>query len=361
MQEYERELNLSIGDTTHPLPQEVVEAMAQKALSLATDKYTGYGCGQGDLQLRRALAKKYNIEPDEVFISDGAKCDLGRLQLLFGRNVTIAVQDPAYPVYIDTSALVGQQKVIKLPCTLENGFFPELQKADIFYFCSPHNPTGYAATHDELERLVHFAKKHKALIVYDSAYADFIQDDRPRSIFEIEGADEVAIEVGSFSKSAGFAGVRLGWSVIPKKLTYEDGRPLHPDWLRIISTFFNAASNIAQAGGLAALNAPSAIPYYQENARLLKEALSVPHVGGDNSPYIWAFFGDRTFEDVLEKTGVLGVPGAGFGPSGKGFLRFSALAKRETVEEAARRLHEYCRTYCRFEENTRALASELLT
>ncbi len=342
--DYDDILDLSIGDTSLPIAKEITEKMEQKAAALGTKSgYRGYGSGQGEEKLRSTIAAKLNVEPDEVFISDGAKSDIGRLQLLFGSNVTIAVQDPAYPVYVDTSRLLGQNRVIFLPCTQDNGFFPTLEKADLIYFCSPHNPTGYAATFDELTKLVAFAKEHHSIIIYDAAYSSYIQDPNcPKSIYEVPGAKEVAIEVSSFSKSFGFTGVRLGWSVVPKALTYTDGRPLHPDWLRIANTFFNGASNIVQAGGIAAALCPPSIAPYQENSRILKEALAkFPTVGGKNAPYLWSYFGGNSweqFQHLLEKTGVLSIPGSGFGPSGEGFLRFSALGDPNTVQEAARRL-----------------------
>ena len=352
--QYEDIVDLSIGDTSLPIPSKITEAMEKKAAELATtDGYSGYGSGQGSLELRTLLAKKYGVDPDEVFISDGAKSDIGRLQLLFGQDVSIAVQDPAYPVYVDTSLLMGQREVVYLPCNRENDFFPKLKKADLIYFCSPHNPTGHAATREQLTKLVEFAKENHSIIIYDSAYAAFIQDaDCPQSIYEIPGASEVAIEVSSFSKTFGFTGVRLGWSIIPKTLTYQDGRPIHPDFMRIATTFFNGASNVVQAGGIAAMQTDETplVEHYRENARILEEALKGKFfVGGRNAPYLFVHFGGNSwqeFETLLESSGVLSIPGSGFGPSGEGYLRFSALAKRATIEEAAHRLHDHFSATC---------------
>ncbi|CAA0806750.1 LL-diaminopimelate aminotransferase-chloroplastic [Striga hermonthica] len=223
-------------------------------------------------KLRAAIASTYyanlGIEEDDIFVSDGAKSDISRLQVLFGSNVTMAVQDPSYPAYVDSSVILGQtgqfQKDVEkygnieyMRCTPENGFFPDLSKVkrtDIIFFCSPNNPTGSAASREQLTNLVQFAKENGSIIVYDSAYAMYVSDDSPRSIFEIPGAKEVALEVSSFSKYAGFTGVRLGWTAIPKELLYSDGFPLAKDFNRIVCTCFNGASNIAQAGGLACVS-----------------------------------------------------------------------------------------------------------
>ena len=224
--------------------------------------YSGYGSSQGLESLRCNIKAKiyYNtIQTDEIFISDGAKCDIGRLQMLFGKNVSIAVQDPAYPVYVDGSLIQGVETIVSMPCSPENDFFPNLKalpRTDLIYFCSPNNPTGTAATKAQLEQLVTYAAKNRSIIIFDAAYANFIQDPNlPKSIYEIPGATEVAIEVGSFSKLAGFTGVRLGWTVVPNALKYDDGSSVKADWNRLVSTVFNAASNIAQHGGNAVLEA----------------------------------------------------------------------------------------------------------
>ena len=279
-------ISLGIGDTTEPLPAVISNALAEAANRLGTKEgYNGYGAEQGREDLRSRIAEaiyKGKVQPDEVFISDGAKCDIGRLQLLFGHGISIAVQDPAYPVYVEGSILHGVETVFFLPCRPENGFFPDLSKTprtDLIYFCSPNNPTGAVATREQLEELIAFAKENRSLIIFDAAYANYIQDpDLPRSIYEIDGAQEVAIETSSFSKLAGFTGVRLGWTIIPHALKYEDGSSVRADWNRLTTTIFNGASNIAQHGGLAVLAEEGSreieqiINYYLENARLIKEA-----------------------------------------------------------------------------------------
>lgn len=350
---YEGLISLSIGDTSEPIPSVVTSAMRQAADRLSSKSgYTGYGSEQGSQALREKIAEvvyQGRISADEIFISDGAKCDIGRLQILFCGS-TIAIQNPAYPVYVDTGILLNQ-KVVYMECLPENGFFPNcIPKADLLYLCSPNNPTGSAATQAQLERLVRQAKENEAFIIYDAAYAGFIGDPSlPRTIYEIEGADEVAIEVSSFSKLIGFTGVRLGWSIVPHNLRYPDGGSVRADFSRIASTFFNGASNIAQAGGEAALDYPDEIKrlssYYLENARLLKKALEpkgFPIYGGENAPYLWVDFGEmeswNLFQMILEETRLITTPGSGFGSCGEGFLRFSAFGNRERIEQAAKRI-----------------------
>jgi len=304
------------------------------------------------------------LGPDEIFISDGAKCDIGRLQLLFGAGTPVAVQDPSYPVYVDGSVLIGAagpwtgagyRGVTYMPCTADNGFFPDLSRIPddgLVYFCSPNNPTGAAATGDQLAALVAAVKARRAILVYDAAYAEYIRDPSlPKSIYEIDGARTCAIEVNSFSKPAGFTGVRLGWTVVPRELRYSTGESVNADWSRVCSTIFNGASNISQAGALAALD-PEGLAeiraltdFYLGNARLIRgalEALGVSCVGGDNSPYIWARFPGRdsweVFAEILEKCQVVTTPGSGFGPAGESFIRFSAFGHRDRIEEACRRL-----------------------
>ncbi len=253
----------------------------------------------------------------------------------------------------------GYEGVTFMPCTAENGFFPDLSaipKGAVVYFCSPNNPTGAVATKAQLAALVDECRRKGSLIVFDSAYAEYISDPAlPKSIFEIEGARECAIEVSSFSKPIGFCGVRLGWSVVPAELKYEDGTPVSPDWNRIMTTIFNGASNIAQKGGLAALTSEgqkemrSLIAHYMGNARIIKKALDalkpslgVEAHGGDNAPYIWARFPGRkswdVFAEIMDRCEVVTTPGAGFGPAGEGYIRFSAFGHRADVEEAAARL-----------------------
>eukprot|EP00475_Leptophrys_vorax_P000825 TRINITY_DN10448_c0_g1_i2.p1 TRINITY_DN10448_c0_g1~~TRINITY_DN10448_c0_g1_i2.p1 ORF type:complete len:328 (+),score=31.67 TRINITY_DN10448_c0_g1_i2:130-984(+) len=277
----------------------------------------------------------------------------------------MSCQDPSYPAYVDTSVMMGQtgeydpssqqyRNISYLRCSPENNFFPDLKSAprtDIIYFCSPNNPTGLAASRAQLEELVAFARANGSIIVYDSAYAIYIEDDSPKSIYEIPGADEVAIETGSFSKYAGFTGVRLGWSVVPAALRYADGSPVRNDFNRITSTCFNGASNVAQAGGLACLSPEgleamkTLVTFYKENANILKEtftSLGFETHGGVNAPYVWVRFPDRTswdvFAEILEKADIVTTPGSGFGPGGEGFVRASAFGNRANIEEAARRI-----------------------
>lgn len=350
-------ISLGVGDTTEPITPYVAKALEEAARKLGTKEgYSGYGSEQGITAFREKIASRiYNkqVKPNEVFISDGAKCDIARLQVLFGREVSVAVQEPAYPVYVDGSLLQGVKKLTFLPCVPENDFFPKFEGIfDLIYFCSPSNPTGATATREQLKRLVDFAKKTKAIIIYDAAYASYIQDPGlPKTIYEIEGAKEVAIEVGSYSKLAGFTGIRLGWSVVPEELKYEDGSSVHADWNRVTATIFNGASNIAQAGGIAVLEVQGwketqeLTKHYLENAEILREALKqhgFEIFGGVNNPYLWVRIPGRTsvqsLEYFLNKYQILTTPGSGFGPSGEGFIRFSSYGKRENILEAKRRL-----------------------
>ncbi|XP_008802708.2 LL-diaminopimelate aminotransferase, chloroplastic-like [Phoenix dactylifera] len=365
-------ISLGIGDTTEPIPEVISSAMAMRSHSLSTiEGYSGYGAEQGDKNLRAALASTFygdlGIEQTDIFVSDGAKCDISRLQLLFGSNVMMAVQDPSYPAYVDSSVIMGQtglfQKNIEkfgnieyMRCTPENGFFPDLStvsKTDIIFFCSPNNPTGSAASRDQLTQLVQFAKENGSIIVYDSAYAMYISDDSPRSIFEIPGAKEVAIETSSFSKYAGFTGVRLGWTVVPKELLFSDGFPVAKDFNRIVCTCFNGASNISQAGGLACLSSEGlkamkdVIRFYKENSEIIVDtftSLGFHVYGGKNAPYVWVHFPGRSswdvFAEILEKTHLVTTPGSGFGPGGEGFIRVSAFGHRGNVLEACTRLKQ---------------------
>lgn len=353
-------ISLGIGNTTEPLTPAIAGALAEVARKLGTPEgYSGYGDEQGLTALREQIATvlyRGLISPDEITISDGSKCDIGRLQILFGGKATVSVQDPAYPVYVDGSIIAGAGADLQyMPCHPENDFFPELsrlERTDLIYFCSPNNPTGAAATKAQLAELVAFAKKNRSLIIFDAAYSEFITDpDLPRSIYEIPGAEETAIEVNSFSKSIGFTGVRLGWCVVPRKLKFADGTEVFKDWQRVITTLFNGASNIAQAGGLAALTqigrteTRGLIAYYQENARVIAsglQSMGIPVYGAKNSPYIWAHFpGQKSwavFEKILNEAHVVTTPGAGFGPAGESFVRFSAFGQQKSVQEALQRL-----------------------
>ncbi|KAJ8436412.1 hypothetical protein Cgig2_013453 [Carnegiea gigantea] len=356
-----RLIRLGVGDTTQPIPQVISSAMAELV--------------ENAMQaMRKAIAetfyKNMDITSNEIFVSDGAQCDISRVQMLFGSNVSVAVQDPSFPAYVDSSVIIGQagnydekkckyKKIVYMSCgSSDNNFFPDLSKVprtDVIFFCSPNNPTGHAASKAELERLVDFARHNGSIIVYDSAYASYISDHScPKSIFEVPGAKEVAIEVSSFSKLAGFTGVRLGWTVVPKELSYSNGFPVIHDYNRIVCTCFNGASNIAQAGGLACLSPQgykalrSTISYYMDNAKILVDtftSLRLNVYGGKNAPYLWVHFpGSKSwdiFNEILDKTHILTVPGRGFGYGGEEFIRVSAFASREAIFEASARLKKH--------------------
>ena len=363
-------LSLGIGDTTEPITPHIDKALVNAAASLGTrEGYSGYGDEQGMAALREKIASvlyKGMIKGEEVFVSDGAKPDIGRLQLLFGNDAVVAVQDPAYPVYIDSTVMYGKtgkynesrkrfENIVYMPCNPENNFFPDLKKipkADVIFFCSPNNPTGAVAARQQLKELVEYARKNKSIIVFDSAYSEYISDKNlPKSIYEIKGAKEVAIEVSSFSKPIGFTGVRLGWAIVPNELKFSDGSFVRNDWNRITATLFNGASNIAQRGALAALDKKGlhemkqTVAYYMENAGIIRKALKdakCEAYGGENAPYLWARINGmgswEAFEHLLEEAHIVTTPGVGFGQNGEGFLRFSAFGHRENIVEAAKRL-----------------------
>ncbi len=368
-------ISLGIGNTTEPLTPHVVRGLADSVSKLGTKEgYSGYGDETGLTALRAKIASVLYgdlVSADEVFVSDGAKCDIGRIQYLFGPDVTVAVQDPAYPVYVDGSVMIGAagkalasgsgyEGIVYMPCTADNGFFPDLSAIpanSLVYFCSPNNPTGAVATKAELKGLVDRARAIGSVVVFDSAYSAFIRDpELPRSIYEIEGARECAIEVSSFSKPIGFTGVRCGWTIVPRELKFADGTPVMADWARLVTTIFNGASNIAQAGALASLDAEGLAEtreltdYYLRNAGVIRETLSGPNFraagvepfGGDNAPYVWARFPGRKswemFDRILDECRVVTTPGAGFGPAGESFLRFSSFGHHEQVVEACSRL-----------------------
>ena len=360
-------ISLGVGNTTEPILPHINAGLVEGAKKLGTaEGYSGYQ-DEGLAALREKISKVFyngKFTLDEIFISDGAKCDIGRLQILFGAGTKIAVQDPSYPVYVDGSVLAGAASawtgagyagITYLPCTVENDFFPDLDlipQNSLIYFCSPNNPTGAVSNRAQLSALVEAALSKECIIIFDAAYSEFIRDPSlPKTIYEIEKADQCAIEVNSFSKPAGFTGVRLGWSVVPKALKYSAGESVNADWNRIAGTIFNGASNIAQAGGLAALDDEGLneirklTDFFLGNAKLIRDALQkleVNCIGGGNSPYIWAHFPGRdswnVFAEILEKCHVVTTPGAGFGPAGREFVRFSAFGHRADVEEACKRL-----------------------
>ncbi len=368
-------ISLGIGNTTEPLTPHIVEGLQGEVARLGTKEgYSGYGDETGLTELRAKIASvlyKGIVKPEEVYVSDGAKCDIGRIQYLFGSNVSVAVQDPAYPVYVDGSVMIGAagparadgtgyEGITYMPCTAANGFFPDLSaipQNSLVYFCSPNNPTGAVATKAQLAELVSAVRAKGSILVFDSAYSAFIRDPSlPLSIFEIPGARECAIEVSSFSKPIGFTGVRLGWSIVPAELRFEDGTPVGKDWTRLMTTIFNGASNVAQKGGLASLDEKGLAEtreltdYYLENARVIRSALSgdnfkkagVEIFGGDNAPYVWARFPGRkswdVFDLLLNSCQVVCTPGSGFGPAGESFIRFSSFGHRADVIEACERL-----------------------
>ncbi len=361
---------LGIGNTTEPLTPAILEGLHRKVDFLSNvDTYSGYGDEQGDTPLREALSGYYRdmgveIAPDEFFISDGAKADAGNLQSIFASDNVIAIQDPAYPVYVDSNVVSGRsgefnkeqghyEGFVYMPGSKETNFFPRVpqQKVDLMYICSPNNPTGAVATHEQLAEYVAYARENKAIIIYDAAYAEYISDDTlPKTIYEIEGARECAIEINSFSKFAGFTGVRLGWTIVPKEIMAENSKPgeIHGMWNRRQVTFFNGASNIAQAGGIAVLSeqglreARDLIAYYMENARIIREGMikvGFEVYGGDNAPYVWVKSAKKMsswdlFDLFLTQCHVIVTPGSGFGPAGEGYVRLSAFGHRENIIQA---------------------------
>ncbi|MEK7059864.1 MAG: LL-diaminopimelate aminotransferase [Patescibacteria group bacterium] len=361
-------VKLGIGDTTKPLTPTVIKSLHQEIDNLANAKtYTGYGVEQGNPDLRQALADYYksfgvNIHADEVFVSDGAKPDSANIQSIFADNSVIAVQDPVYPVYVDSAVIGGKTReykdgryegIVYMDCNEDNGFFPEIpkQKVDLIYLCSPNNPTGAVATHEQLKAFIDYAHANDAVIIFDSAYAAFISDPSlPRSIYEIEGAETCAIEISSFSKLAGFTGVRLGWTIVPHKLAIEGTHPgeVQALWNRRQSTMFNGASNIVQPGGMAVLSKPGLkesqelIDYYMANAKIIRDGLNdvgITTFGGVNAPYIWAktpggMDSWEFFDLLMNQAHVVGTPGVGFGRGGEGYFRLSAFSDRANVKKA---------------------------
>ena len=366
-------IRLGIGDVTEPLAPSVIAAM-HKAVDDEAGKgnFHGYGPEQGYAFLREKIAKVdfrdrgIDISPDEILVSDGAKCDCGNIQELFGPDVKIAVGDPVYPVYVDTNIMAGRTDITLLPCTAANGFVPgpgDLDKGqrtedkgpDIVYLCYPNNPTGAIATKAQLQAWVDWANAKKALILFDAAYEAFIRNPEiPHSIYECKGAKTCAIEIRSFSKTAGFTGIRCGYTVVPDGLVAynADGTPvpLRPMWTRRQTTKFNGASYITQRGAEAIYSpegqaeCKAIIDFYLGNAKLIREALSAAGysvTGGTDSPYVWVDVkGDswEFFDKLLKEANVVTTPGAGFGKEGEGYIRISAFNSRENVLEAIERL-----------------------
>ena len=357
-------IRLGIGDVTEPLPPAVVEAMHRAVDDEAKrETFRGYGPEQGYDFLREAIAKTdfqahgVNVAADEIFVSDGAKCDCGNIQELFGQDVAVAVGDPVYPVYVDTNVMAGRGEVSLLPCNAANGFVPGPGgcTADVVYLCYPNNPTGAVATKAQLQEWVDWANERRALILFDSAYEAFIRTPGiPHTIFECRGARTCAIEFRSFSKTAGFTGVRCGYTVVPEQVAAyaADGSrvPLKPMWMRRQTTKFNGASYITQRGAEAVYSPEgqaetrATIDFYLENARLVREALAARGyavAGGVDSPYVWVDVKEDSwafFDRLLKKANVVTTPGAGFGRAGEGYIRISAFNSRENVLEAIDRL-----------------------
>ncbi|MEM8727646.1 MAG: LL-diaminopimelate aminotransferase [Chlamydiota bacterium] len=342
-------VDLGIGDTVLPLPKPVANALQKGAAELGTPEgYSGYGKAQGDDELREKIRQTYypELSVEEIFISDGAKSEVGRLQTFFGADISIGLQDPVYPVYLDGSILQGAKDIRLLPCHPENHFFPELMPdLDLLYICNPNNPTGTVYSYDELKKLVDYALKHRIVILYDGVYSGYIRDPRlPKTIYQIPGAERVAIEVNSFSKLAGFTGVRLGWTVIPRALTFDCGHSIRNDYDRFSSTVFNGASNIAQKGGMAVFSEEGRegirenIAHTMGNAKLLREHFITEGYrvyGGENAPYIWVETPGRdswdVFQELMEREHLIVTPGKGFGPTGEHFFRVSSFIHRRAL------------------------------
>lgn len=366
-------IKLGIGDVTRPLPPACIEAFHRAVDEMADDaSFRGYGPEQGYDFLREAIARVdfqdrgADISADEVFVSDGAKCDTGNIQEIFATDINIAIPDPVYPVYLDTNVMAGRtgsfgdgryEGLTYLESTRENSFIPDLpeENVDLIYLCFPNNPTGATITKSQLQAWVDFARENQALILYDAAYESFIQNpELPKSIFEIEGAREVAIEFRSFSKTAGFTGTRCAYTVVPTSCTAYSGEGeahgAHDLWFRRQSTKFNAVSYPVQCAAAAVYSeagraqAKALIEYYLKNAALIRtemECLGYECVGGENSPYIW--IDGKTdswqfFDLLLEKAGVVCTPGAGFGRCGEGYIRISAFNNYENVQAAMARI-----------------------
>lgn len=371
-------IRLGIGDVTRPLPQASIEAMHKAVDELANkETFHGYGPEQGydfliDAVIRNDYAPRgVYLEPGEVFISDGAKSDTGNIGDILRHDNSIGVTDPIYPVYIDSNVMCGRagiledgrwSNVVYLPCLSENNFVPEIpdRRIDILYLCYPNNPTGTVISKAELKKWVNYALENDTLILYDAAYEAYIQDpDIPHSIYEIKGAKKVAIEFRSFSKTAGFTGVRCGYTVVPKEFTaatLEGERiPLNRMWNRRQCTKFNGTSYITQRGAEAIYTpegkkqVKAIIQYYMANARIMKEALESTGLkvfGGENAPYLWVKTPGEVnswkfFEQMLYEANVVGTPGVGFGPSGEGYIRLTAFGERADCEEAMKRIRKW--------------------
>ena len=358
-------IRLGIGDVTKPIVPACLEAMHKAVNEIGTKEgFKGYGPEQGYEFLRRVIVendykgKGIEIAEDEIFISDGAKCDCGNIVDIFGKENKVAITDPVYPVYLDTNIMSGRE-IVYLPVTAENNFIPELpkEKVDMIYLCFPNNPTGTVLNKGELKKWVDYAKENKSIILYDAAYEAFITEENiPHSIYEVEGAKEVAIEFKSYSKTAGFTGVRCAYVVIPKALKgyTKKGKEvsLNKLWNRRTCTKFNGVSYIVQRAAEATYSEEGRkqiqenIQFYLENAKIIKQGLEeVGFIcyGGINSPYVWLKVPKgRTswefFDELLEKANVVGTPGSGFGLQGEGYFRLTAFGTKENTIEAIQRI-----------------------
>ncbi len=369
-------IRLGIGDVVLPLAPAIVEAMKKAVIEMGTESgFRGYGPEQGYSFLIDAIlendfkSRGVNLKSSEIFVSDGSKCDTGNIQEIFSLQNQIAVVDPVYPVYVDTNVMAGRtgnyldsghyEKITYLPATAENSFTPSLPdgKIDLVYLCSPNNPTGSTLSKEQLKKWVDYARKNETIIFFDAAYEAFITDSAiPHSIYEIEGAEEVAIEFRSFSKTAGFTGTRCAYTVVPEKLKARDSEgnlvAINPLWNRRHTTKFNGVSYPIQRGAEACYSPEGKkqiqeqIHYYLNNAKLIREGLKkigIEVYGGINAPYIWlktpkGIDSWSFFDKLLNEANVVGTPGAGFGPSGEGYFRLSAFGFKEKVEEAIQRI-----------------------
>ncbi|QJW48081.1 LL-diaminopimelate aminotransferase [bacterium BFN5] len=368
-------IRLGIGDVTKPLPPAIVKAMHDAVDEMAhAETFRGYGPEQGYSFLINKIietdyaARGISLGDDEIFVSDGSKSDVGNIQEIFGINNIVAITDPVYPVYLDTNVMAGRtgelkdgifEKVTYLPCNAENQFKPALpdHKVDLIYLCSPNNPTGTTLSKSELKKWVDYAKANDAIILYDAAYEAYIrEEDVPHSIYEIEGAKDVAIEFRSFSKNAGFTGTRCAFTVVPKtvmgKKSNGEEYPLNKLWNRRHTTKFNGTPYIVQQGA-AAVYTPEGqqqikaiVDYYMTNAKIIREGLTSAGIecfGGINAPYIWlktpnSMSSWSFFDKLLNEANIVGTPGTGFGPSGEGYFRLTAFGNRENTEEAVERI-----------------------
>ncbi len=371
----EREIiRLGIGDVTLPLAPVILTALHEAVDEMGqAETFRGYAPDLGYDFLREAIAqgdyqaRGCSVSPDEIFVSDGAKCDCSNFQELFDTDNLVAVCDPVYPVYVDSNAMAGRagsydaaagmwSDLLYMPCTAQNGFCPALpdRVPDLIYLCYPNNPTGAAITKEELQKWVDYANAHGCVILYDAAYEAYISEpDVPHTIYECEGARTCAVEFKSFSKNAGFTGLRLGCTVVPKELV-RGGASLHDMWARRHGTKYNGAPYIVQRAG-AAVYTPEGrkqlsaqVSYYRENARLIREGLAAAGYevyGGVNAPYVWLKVpaGETSwefFDELLARAGVVGTPGSGFGPSGEGYFRLTGFGSRENTEKAVGRIRQ---------------------